>query len=235
MAATSPPPKAGSGNLLNIVGLGVVFLVLFNAYGIRDTMGRYAGYALNPIIGFNGKYPVPTILIAGALLVAATTVLRHFTTDWIETARTQAFSRHYQKEMMTARKENNTYKIKKLTEAQPEMMRRSQEMSSKQMKTMPLTMLVAVPLFAWVSTFLGHLDYTWYSAPWNASVDMFATNGILPFGAHGSSLFQHWILLYMTLSIPLGALIQKTMKYFAWKERWQKRHKAHHEPGAPRA
>ncbi|HUR63460.1 MAG TPA: EMC3/TMCO1 family protein [Candidatus Thermoplasmatota archaeon] len=221
--ATAPARKGGAGNFLNIIGIVAVFFVLFNA-GLRNQLGTWAGYALDPAIGFGGRFPVLTILLAGAILVAATTVLRHFTTDWIETARTQAFSRHYQKEMMAARKENNTYKIKKLTEAQPEMMKRSQEMNSKQLKTMPITMLVAVPLFAWVSTFLGRLDYTWYSAPWNPSVDMFTTNGILPFGAHGSSLFQHWILLYMTLSIPLGALIQKTMKYFAWKERWQKRH-----------
>ncbi|HUR61739.1 MAG TPA: EMC3/TMCO1 family protein [Candidatus Thermoplasmatota archaeon] len=230
----APARKGGSGNLVNIVGLVLVFFILFNA-DARNAMGKYAGYVMDPLIGFGGRYPVLTILIAGAILVAATTVVRHFTTDWIETARTTAYSRHYQKEMMAARKENNTYKIKKLTEAQPEMMKRTQEMNSKQLKTMPITMLVAVPLFAWVSTFLAGLDYTWYSAPWNPSVDMFATNGILPFGAHGSSLFQHWILLYMTLSIPLGALIQKTMKYFAWKERWQKRHHPHHEPGAPKA
>jgi uncharacterized membrane protein (DUF106 family) len=225
VAAAAPPArKGGSGNLLNIVGIVAVFFVLFNPT-LRSQLGTWAGYVLDPAIGFGGRYPVLTILIAGALLVGVTTVVRHFTTDWIETARTQAYSRHYQKEMLAARKENNTYKIKKLTEAQPEMMRRTQDMNSKQLKTMPITMLVAVPLFAWVSTFLGRLDYTWYSAPWNSSVDMFATNGILPFGAHGSSLFQHWILLYMTLSIPLGALIQKTMKYFAWKERWEKRHK----------
>ncbi|MEA3204126.1 MAG: hypothetical protein QOI63_1806 [Thermoplasmata archaeon] len=229
MAAAPAPARKGSGNLLNIVGIVLVFFVLFNP-GLRNLLGTYAGYVLDPAIGFGGKYPVLTILIAGAILVGATTVVRHFTTDWIETARTQAFSRHYQREMLAARKENNTYKIKKLTEAQPEMMKRTQDMNSKQLKTMPITMLVAVPLFAWLSTFLGRLDYVWYAAPWNPSVDMFANNGILPFGAHGSSVFQHWILLYMTLSIPLGALIQKTMKYFAWKERWQKRH----QHGAPR-
>lgn len=219
MADAKPAPRGGSGNLINIVGIVVVFYILFNP-SLRNTLGTYAGYALDPAIGFGGHYPVLTILIAGALLVGATTVVRHFTTDWIETARMQAHMRHFQKEMMAARKENNSYKLKKLTDAQPEMMRRSQAMQSKQLKTMPITMLVAVPLFAWVSTFLYGLDYTWYSAPWNPSVDMFSAKGIL----FGSSVFQHWILLYMTLSIPLGALIQKTMKYFAWKERWQKRH-----------
>lgn len=229
-APAAPARKGGLGGMVNIVGLVLVFFVLFNEQ-LRNQLGEWAGVVLDPTIGFGGRYPVMTILIAGSLLVAVTTVVRHFTTDWIETARTQAFSRHYQKEMMAARKENNTYKIKKLTEAQPEMMRRTQEMNAKQIKTMPITMLVAVPLFAWISTFLAAIDYTWFSAPWNPSVDMFTSNGVLPFGENGSSVFQHWILLYMVLSIPLGSLIQKTMKYFAWKERWQKRH----QHGAPRA
>lgn len=223
MAPAAPAARKGSGNLLTIVGLVLVFFILFNE-GLRTRLGTWAGYALDPTIGFGGRYPVLTVLLAGAVLVVVTTVVRHFTTDWIETARNQAFARHFQREMMAARKENNTYKIKKLTEAQPEMMRRTQEMNSKQLKTMPITMLVAVPLFAWMSTFLARLDYTWFSAPWNPSVDMFTSNGILPFGAEGSSLFQHWILLYMVLSIPLGALLQKAMKYAAWKERWAKRH-----------
>jgi hypothetical protein len=54
---------------------------------------------------------------------------------------------------------------------------------------------------------------------------MFANNGIVPwFTGRSTSIFQHWILLYMALSIPLGSLINKSLKYFAWKERWQKRH-----------
>ena len=128
---------------------------------------------------------------------------------------------------MAGRKENNTDKIKQRTEAAPKVMEGQQKMQAKQMKTMPLTMILAVPLFAWVSTFLTRLDYTWYAAPWNPSVDMFGTNGIIPvpWGSHGAtSLFPHWILLYMILSIPLGSLIQRTMKYFACKERWSKRH-----------
>jgi len=56
-------------------------------------------------------------------------------------------------------------------------------------------------------------------------VDMFGTKGIV----FGSSIFPHWILLYIALSIPLGALVQKTMKYLSWKERWKGRHPEVHE------
>jgi uncharacterized membrane protein (DUF106 family) len=223
-AGGAAAPARPRMSILTIVSIAAVFVVLFNP-GVRMALGTYAGYAMEPLIGFGGHLPVLTILLAGALLVILSTVVRHFTTDWLETAKTQAAMRHFQKEMMKARKENNTYKIKILTEFQPQMMAKSQKMQSAQLKTMPLTMIIAVPLFAWLGVWLYKLDYTWYTAPWNLNVDFFTTNGIV----FGSSVFPHWVLLYICLSIPLGSLVQKAMKYLAWKERWQKRHPEVHE------
>jgi uncharacterized membrane protein (DUF106 family) len=211
-----PKPKAG-GSLLTFVSIAVVFLVLFTP-GIRTSVGKYAGFALDPAFGFGGRWPVLTILLAGTFMVLATTLIRHFTTDWLEQARIGAYMRSFNQELMKARKDNNTYKVKKLQDRQPEVLRLQQEMSAKQMRTMPLTMIVVVPLFAWLFLFLERLDYWWYSAPWNPRVDMFAT-----------TVFPHYILLYMALSIPLGALVQKAMKYASWKERWQRRHPEVHE------
>jgi uncharacterized membrane protein (DUF106 family) len=209
-------PKAG-GSFLTILSIGVVFLILFTP-GIRNSVGKYAGLVLDPVFGFGGRWPVLTILLAGTFMVLATTLIRHFTTDWLEQARIGAYMRSFNQELMKARKENNTYKTKKLQDRQPEVLRMQQEMSAKQMRTMPLTMIVVVPLFAWLFLFLERLDYWWYSAPWNPRVDMFA-----------STVFPHYILLYMALSIPLGALVQKAMKYASWKERWQRRHPEVHE------
>lgn len=212
-------PTKRRGNFLNILLFALVFIVILDA-NLRAMVGRWVGVVLDPTIGFGHNYPVITIMIAGTLMVAATTVLRHFTTDWIEQARTQAMLRHFQKEFGKARKENNTYRIKILQGVQPEVMAKQQEMSKTQLKTMPLTMIVVIPLFAWLFTFIAGLDYWWFSAPWNPRVDLFGTNGVL----FGSSVFPHWILLYMCLSIPLGALVQKAMKYLSWKERWKSRH-----------
>src|SRR5690349_5775399 len=111
------PPRQPMG-MATIVSMVAVLLVLF-VPGIRITLGTYAGYVMEPLLGFGGHLPVLTILLSGAILVIASTVVRHFTTDWLETAKTQAEMRHYQKEMMKAQKENNTYKLKILTEAKP--------------------------------------------------------------------------------------------------------------------
>lgn len=215
---TNPqPPKPKSGSLWTFVTFGVILFVMFNE-GIRTQLGRWVGVVFNPLIGFDGQYPVLTIMIAGTIMVLATTLIRHFTTDWLEQARFQAYMRSFSKELSTARKENNTYKMKKLQDKQPEVLRKQQDVQAAQMKTMPFTMIIVIPLFAWVFEFLVDLDYWWYSAPWNTQVDMFET-----------TVFPHWALLYMTLSIPLGALVQKAMKFASWKERWQRRHPEVHE------
>ncbi|MEA3190206.1 MAG: hypothetical protein QOD77_788 [Thermoplasmata archaeon] len=223
MADAKPAPPRPKMGFLTILSIVLVFFILFNN-DLRLVTGRYAGYVLDPLVGFGGHYPVLTILLAGSLLVIGSTVVRHFTTDWLETARTQAYMRHFQREKIKATKENNTYKLKVLNDAQPEIMARSQALQGKQLKSMPITMIVAVPLFAWLTTWLYQLDYTWFTAPWNPQVNMFANNGVL----FGTSVFPHWVLLYMLLSIPLGSLIGKAMKYYAWKERWAKRHPGVH-------
>ncbi len=210
------PPKKG-GNLMTFVTIALVFFVMFNE-GLRSALGHYVGILLNPIIGFDGKWPVLTILIAGTLMVLLTTLIRHFTTDWLEQAKFQSYMRAFNKELMTARKDNNTYKMKKLQDRQADVLRKQQEVQMKTMKMMPFTMIIVIPLFAWLFEFLTDLGYWWYSAPWNPTVDMF-----------GTTIFPHWVLLYMALSIPLGALVQKAMKYASWKERWAKRHPEVHE------
>lgn len=216
-AAGGGPPKPKSSSFITILSFAAVFLILFNE-GLRNQLGEWVGVVFDPLLGFGGRYPVLTILLAGTVMVLLTTLIRHFTTDWLEQARMQAYMRSFTKELGKARKDNNTYKMKKLQDKQPEVLQMQQQMQAKQMKTMPLTMIVVVPLFAWLFLFLEGLDYWWYSAPWNPTVDMWET-----------TLFPHYILLYMTLSIPLGALVQKAMKYASWKERWQARHPEVHE------
>src|SRR5438067_1097187 len=90
------------------------------------------------------------------------------------------------------------------------------ELSSGQMKPMAFTMIVVVPMFAWLYTFVASLDYPFFTAPWNTHIDMFATSGIL----FGSSVLPHWVLFYSAISVPFGTLLQKALKYFDWRDRW---------------
>lgn len=144
----APAKKPGS-SFVTILSFAAVFLILFNP-GLRTKLGEWVGYVFDPAFGFDDRFPVLTILLAGTVMVLLTTLIRHFTTDWLEQARMQAYMRSFTKELSKARKENNTYKMKKLQDRQPQVLQMQQQMQAKQMKTMPLTMIVVVPLFAWL-------------------------------------------------------------------------------------
>lgn len=223
------PPAARKGMIWQFVSLGILFLFISNRALLAAT-GKYAGYVLNPAIGFGGKYPVLTLLIAGSITVLLTTVLRHFTTDWLQMAKFQSYQRAYMKEMREAQKDNNTFKLKRLQEKQADIQAKSMELQSKQMMLMPLSSLIAIPIYAWMTTFLTALPYWHFSAPWNLSVDMFGNDGIVPwFGGRRTSVLAHWYLLIFALTFPLSSLIQRSMKYLSWRERWARRHPEVHE------
>jgi len=221
-APAAPPRPRG---MFTTLLLFVAVFFVFSNQALYGAIGRGMDRVLGPVLGFGGAYPVFSIMLGGTLLVLLTTLVRHFTTDWLEMAKAQNTMRHFQKELQKARKENNTYRLKKLQDRQMDILQMQQQAQARQMRTMPLTMVVVVPLFAWMGLFISRLDYWFFTTPWNEAVDMFRTNGVV----FGSSVFPHWILLYMALSIPLGALAQKAMKYLSWRERWQRRHPEVHE------
>lgn len=202
-----------------ILSFGLVLLILFSE-GLRNATGKAAGFVLDPVIGFRGAYPLLTIFLASLVLVVVTTAIRHFMVDWVHMARVQEAMRSFQKEFMEARKSNNTYKIKRLTEAQPEVMQLQAEMSTEQMKPMAFTMLIVVPIFAWLGTFIGILVLLGnhvVEVPWDVhwELDMNTTGD--PSKWYLLGFLPRWIVLYSLFGIPVGQIAQKILKLIEYR------------------
>lgn len=152
---STPPATAkrsgGWSTPLLFLSFGLVLLILFNR-DLQIGLGRAAGFVLSPLLGFGGRIPILTIFLASVLLVVLTTLIRHFLVDWTAMARTQEAMRSFQKEFSDARKSNNTYKLKKLTEAQPQVFELQAAVQKDQFKPMIATMLLVIPLFAWLGS-----------------------------------------------------------------------------------
>lgn len=163
MATPAPAaPKSSSSTFLLLMSFVVVAFLIFDPT-MRDLLGKAVGFVFDPVLGFGGKYPLWTVTLAGVIMILASTVVRHFLVDWVKMARVQEVMRHFQKEFRDAQKSNNTYKMKRLTEAQPEILQLQSEMSGEQLKPMALTMIVVIPIFIWLSTFMAvpvHYDAT---------------------------------------------------------------------------
>lgn len=201
-------PPAPKGQFMQIFLFMLVLFVLFDAR-LRAFLGHAVGLVFNPVIGFNGRLPILTILLAALVMIAASTVVRHMLVDWVKIARINNTMRAFQKAMREARTSRDPKRIEQLTKFQGKLMGMQSELSSTQIKPMGATMLVVIPLFAWLYEFVAALDYQFFTAPWNLHVDMFK-----------STVLPHWILFYSAISVPFGSLLQKALKYYSWKEHW---------------
>lgn len=212
--------KGFFGTPFIILSFALVFLVLFDyPRGLRDGTAWAAGFVLAPLIGFGGRYPLLTIFLASVVLVLATTAIRHFLTDWTKMARMQEAMRAFSKEMKEARKSNNTYKLKKLTDAQADLMSLQADAQTEQMKPMALTMLLVIPIFAWLGAWLAEIaaqdpSKILFHAPWNP-----AWNIMDPYTwiTGNPGWFPRWIVLYSLFGIPFGQVAQRALKLWEYR------------------
>ncbi|HIH01569.1 TPA: DUF106 domain-containing protein [Thermoplasmata archaeon] len=203
------PPRPEFGNqLIMLMAFMVALIVLFDN-NLRQALGRIVGVALMPLVGFGGEYPVLTLVCTGLIMTFFSVTVRHLFIDWVAMARNQRIMSAFQKELREARTSNNKFKLKKLTEMQPQMTAQSLKATQMQLKLMPMTMIVIIPIFAWLANFVYlDLSSTIFSVPWEFNADM-----------KNSNVLPNWILLYSLVTIPFGQVLQRSLKYFSFTRR----------------
>jgi uncharacterized membrane protein (DUF106 family) len=207
--AGGAPAPAGGGmsRLLTIFIFVLAIFVLFDPT-LREALGTWVGYVLYPLVGFGGAYPVLTLVITGVFMAALTIVIRHFFTDYVAQAESQKIVSAFNKELRQARIDNNTFKLKKLLEMQPKILQKSMAQSTTQLKLMPVTMIIIIPIFAWVSVFINAEPSTLFAVPWAYNADL-----------NAMYIFPAWVLLYSLISIPVGQVVGRGLRYFSFKKR----------------
>lgn len=214
--------KKGSffGTPFIVLSFVLVGFILFDfPRGVRAGTAYIAGKILQPVIGFDGRFPLLTIFLASLVLIVATTAIRHFLTDWTKLARMQEAMRAFSKEMKEARKSNNTYKLKKLTESQQDLLSLQADAQTEQMKPMALTMLLVIPIFAWLGTFLasiatGENGELHLVAPWNHDWNVMERYTWI---TGNPGWFPRWIVLYSLFGIPFGQIAQRALKLWEYR------------------
>jgi len=197
----SPQPQADSSQIFMMFFLLIFMLMIFTPE-LRSWMGSTMGGVLEPMIGFDHRYPILTIFLAGMVMILISTTIRHFFIDWMEMARIQKMMFAFNKELREAQIARNQRRVEKLMELQPEVMKMNAELSSNQMKPMMFTMLVAIPIFMWLHSFVGDLSYAYATIPWEPYWNMEDRFIILP----------HWVLIYSFLTLPVGQLYMRWLK-----------------------
>lgn len=199
-----------------MVGMMMVLVVMMVVMMFRAQIGSALDIVFR-YIAFDGQYPVLTLIIAGVIMITFSTIVRSLMTDPIKMARNQQIQSDFNKEFRQARIENNLFKMKKLQEMQPQIMAMSMEASTQQMKIMPITMIVLLPVYAWVWYFLLVGDYggvtgQYFTAanppladiPWSNGFDL---NTMLV------GFFPAWIIIYTMVSLPIGQIENRLIRF----------------------
>jgi len=215
MNNANTPPKGQSSQLLLLMLLMFVMLFIFGDPGISSFLATTLDSVFYPLIGFNGSFPVLTLVLAGTLVVTLSSFFQNLFTDWTKMGESQEVTRAFQKEMQQARKDGNQTKINKLMKMQPQIMRRQTEASSGMMKPMFFLFVFIVPIFMWLRFFLGNLDYFYFTVPWTTHVSLFDK----PF------LWQAWLWLYLIFSMVFGQIVRSGLKWLGWSDWWKETRK----------
>jgi uncharacterized membrane protein (DUF106 family) len=203
-AADNSPQMPKNTMLGMLFAMGIMFGIMY----FREEVGSYL-HIVFQYIGFDGKYPVSTLILAGLIMTSLSSIVRSVMSDPIKMAKNQHIQKEFNQEMRTARLENNLYKTKKLTEQQPKIMAASMSASKDQMKVMPVTMLIVIPIYAWVFYFLNnHVVNTLINVPWSEGVNLLS-----------SFVLPSWILIYTLISIPIGQLVNKVVRHILLNKR----------------
>jgi len=200
-------PQMPKGTMLSML---FVLLIMMVVMQFRETIGGVLNCVFQ-YIAFNGSWPVLTLVMGGLIMITLSTVVRGFLTNPIEQAKSQQLQSDFQKEMREAKAENNLFKMKKLQEAQPGIMAASMKQSTDMMKYMPVTMVVVIPIYAWVWFFLNNTvpsDMLTIAMPWGMA-DLMSNVWFMPL----------WIVIYTLISLPIGQLENRVVRYFMLKKR----------------
>jgi len=206
-----PPPKPSMSRTFLFMMFGLTMIVMIDS-NLRDAFGLAAAAVFWPTIGFGAAYPVVTILLAGSLTTVISSLARHVFTDWVKTTRVNRREMAVRKASMEALRQGNRTKVAKLREVQMSMQAESLDVKFAPLKSMAVTLLLFLVVFAWLGQFV-YLEVrdagtVFFAVPWQTHTDLRA-----------SYLLPAWMLLYSLLAIPIGQIVSRVLKLVSFRKR----------------
>lgn len=203
--------KAQMGQMLLPLALMFLMMFIISDPNISAAIANGMNTVFYPLIGFGGNYPILTIFVAGLFVVFLSSFFQSIFTDWKKQGEAQHMMRSFNKELSKARKEGNTNRVNKLMKMQPKLMKKQTESQSGMWKSMTFLFVFIIPIFIWLRTFLGDLNYFYFSVPWSVKVSLFDRIVIM----------QTWLLFYLIISMVIGQIFRGAMKHIAWSDWFQ--------------
>ena len=192
--------------LLMIMMMGLMFFP-----GIRDGLSDGAGIVIEPLLfGTLGleQYFVPTVFILGSSIMIINTIIRSFFMDPLKQAHHSHRSKQISQQMREARMSRDTARIDKMQKLQMEMMPETMAQQGAMMKPMMFTIFFIIGIFQWMANQTLDFRVDYVSLPWQP---------MWGFENKVMWVFPAWIATYITMSAPLGRIVDRHLKLLRYK------------------
>ncbi len=215
LTARKKPVRSTKGSFTRFL---MIFFVLLAVVAIFDPsmsrgFGDLAGFILFPVIGFGGRYPVITLMIAGMMTTGISSILRDHYTDWIKMIRTQKTQAAWQKALREAMRKGNKAETQKLNKIREGFMKDQMDVQVNSMKPLAWTFFLFIVLFAWLNVFVNATLVAtggqYFAVPWAPDVYV----NYVPF------LLPSWVLMYSLLALPIGQILTRVLKYVRFRKK----------------
>jgi uncharacterized membrane protein (DUF106 family) len=191
-----------------MVSLSMIFVI--TSASLRSSIGLGLNSIFYPLVGFQGQYPILTIVVSGIMIGIIMSVPRYFFTDWLRMGRIQNRSRAFSKAYREAMAKNQRDKLQKMRKLQMDMMVESQMVSMNTLKPLMVLTIFIFLFFIWLYVFVADLSYQLITLPWASNVNI-ATSSVW--------VFPSWIVIYMFSNLTIGYFTTMIIKYvdFSYK------------------
>jgi uncharacterized membrane protein (DUF106 family)/ribosomal protein L37AE/L43A len=203
---------AGMGSaMLPMLFLMIMMIGLMFFPGIRDGLSDGAGIVIEPFLfGTLGleQYFVPTVFILGSSIMIINTIIRSFFMDPLKQAHHSHRSKQISQQMREARMSRDTARTDKMQKLQLEMMPETMAQQGAMMKPMMFTIFFIIGIFQWMANQTLDFRVDYVSLPWQP---------MWGFENKVMWVFPAWIATYITMSAPLGRIVDRHLKLLRYK------------------
>jgi len=200
--------EAMSSMMMPMLFLMLMMVVLMLNPGLRVALADGAGYVLVPLLPFHSLYFVPTVFIVGSSIMVVNTIIRAFFMDPMTQAHFSHRQRQIGKKLREAQMARDTARADKMQKLQMELMPEQMAMQSAMMRPMMFTMVFIIAIFSWMASEVETFRVAFVSLPW---APMWSFNDRVMW------IFPAWIATYITMSAPLGRIIDRHIKLFRYR------------------
>ena len=181
-------------------------LMLFDS--IRIALSNSAGSVIEPILPFHSEYFVPTVFVVGSSIMVVNTIIRSLFTDPLKQAHHAHRSKQISSQMREAQRERDTARVSKMQELQMELMPESMAQQAQMMRPMMFTIVFIIAIFSWMAISVEEFRVGYVSLPWSPTWS---------FNDRVMWIFPAWIASYITMSAPLGRIIDRHIKIYRYR------------------